>query len=88
MSARGPLRVDGVGGSPAFVYEARGSFKRLYAVGKQRRCTNLECVATLAHHRSAAKKKAQRRVRPKHLALNKPFELHTTAEEVASLAHQ
>jgi hypothetical protein len=24
---------------------------------KQRRCTNLECVATLAHHRSAAKTK-------------------------------
>ena len=44
VSARGPLRVDGVGGSPAFVYEARGSFKRLYAVGKQRRCTTLECV--------------------------------------------
>ena len=35
VSARGPLRVDGVGGSPAFVYEARGSFKRMYAVGKQ-----------------------------------------------------
>jgi hypothetical protein len=45
-------------------------------------------VATLAHHRSAAKKKAQRRVRTEHLALNKPCELDTTVEAVASLAHE
>ena len=39
--ARTGACVRSVGGSPAFVYEARGSFKRLYAVGKRRRCANL-----------------------------------------------
>jgi len=55
----------------------------------QRRCTNLECVDTLAFTEALPKQKAQTpRSTDAPREKVSPCELDTTVEEVASLAHQ